>query len=176
MASIDDILKRFADARGRVKDADVRKLLDQIDADLREALQALDKQTVTLGQQLDETRSALSQLQATNATLQAQTSEQARLLKDLQARLDQDVPVTSAAPLDLARSFREVIQTIQAEARDADEIGITIRTMDLEIKGLVEAGEKTTSLVLPSAQAAVDPALLSTLRLSFGAVPTVREE
>jgi hypothetical protein len=139
---MEEILKRFAEARARVKDADVRKLLDQIDVDLRAALQDLDKQIATL-----------------------------------QARLDEkDVAVTSAPPLDLARSFRQVIETIQAEARGADEVGVTIRTMDLEIKGLVEVAEKETSLVLPTAQAPVDPALLSTLRLSFRAVPTVREE
>jgi chromosome segregation ATPase len=175
VASIDEILKRFADLRARVKDADVRKALDQVDVDLRAALQELERERVTLQQRLDEIGAALSQTQATNAGLQAQASEQARRLADLQARVDKEVPVTSAAPLDLARSFRQVIETIQAEARTADEVGITIRTMDLEIKGLVEAGEKTTALVLPSAQAAVDPALLSTLRLSFSAVPTVRE-
>jgi chromosome segregation ATPase len=175
MASLDEILKRFADARARVKDADARKLLDQIDVDLRAALQELENDRVGLQHKLDDASTAMSQLQATNAALQAQTSEQARKLADLQARLDKEVPVTSAAPLDLARSFREVIQTIQDEARGTDEVGVTIRTMDLEIKSLVEAGEKTT-LVLPSAQAPVDPALLSTLRLSFSAVPTVRED
>ena len=129
MASIEEILKRFDEARSRVQDPDTRKALDQIAVDLRTALQERDA-----------------------------------------------VAVTSTQPLDLARSFRQVIETIQAEARGADEVGVTIRTMDLEIKGLVEVGEKETSLVLPTAQAPVDPALLSTLRLSFSAAPTVREQ
>jgi cell division septum initiation protein DivIVA len=170
MANIEEILKRFADARARVKDADVRKLLDQVDADLRAALQELDKERLTLQQKLDETSTSLSELQS-------RAAEQERRIAALQAQVDgKDVPVTSAQPLDLARSFREVIQTIQAEARGADEVGVTIRTMDLEIKGLVEVAEKQTSMVLPTAQAPVDPALLSTLRLSFSAVPTVRDD
>jgi hypothetical protein len=80
---------------------------------------------------------------------------------------------TSVRPLDLAKSFRDVIDTIQADARQADEIGVTIRALDVEIKGLVEATEKETTLVLPSAGATIDPNALSTVRVSFSAVPSV---
>jgi hypothetical protein len=83
---------------------------------------------------------------------------------------------TSVRPIDLAKSFRDVMGAIQAEAREAEEVGVTIRAMDLEVKGLVEATEKDTTLVLPSTSAGIDPNALSTLRVSFSTIPTARAE
>jgi hypothetical protein len=84
--------------------------------------------------------------------------------------------VSKVEPIELARSFRAVIEEIQAEARESTVAGVTIKTMDLEVKGLVEAAPGTTRLVLPSATAQVDPNALSTLRVSFGVVPALPAE
>jgi hypothetical protein len=84
--------------------------------------------------------------------------------------------VTRASPSDLAKSFRAVIDEFHAEAREAEDVGVAIKALDLEIKGLVEVEEKQTTLVLPSAGAAVDPSALSTLRVSFATVPVLPAE
>jgi hypothetical protein len=86
-----------------------------------------------------------------------------------------DVPVSRVAPVDLARSFKGVIEEIQAEARSAQVAGVTIKAMDVEVKGLVQAEADKTQLVLPAATG-VDPGSLSTLRISFGVVPAVQAE
>jgi len=83
------------------------------------------------------------------------------------------VPVSRASPIDIAKSFRAVVDEIQADARAAPEVGVTIKSMDIEVKGLVEVDEDKTALVLPSAKAQIDPSALSTLRVSFGAVPVL---
>lgn len=84
--------------------------------------------------------------------------------------------VSRVEPVELARSFRGVIEQIQQEAREADVAGVTIKEMDLEVKGLVEATPGATRLVLPSAAAEVDPNTLSTLRVSFGVVPALQAQ
>lgn len=84
--------------------------------------------------------------------------------------------VSRVEPVELARSFRGVIEQIQQEAREADVAGVTIKAMDLEVKGLVEAAPGATRLVLPSIAAELDSNALSTLRLSFGVVPAPEGE
>jgi hypothetical protein len=99
--------------------------------------------------------------------------------RNLKAFVAESVPqkqVTRASPSDLAKSFRAVIDEFHAEAREAEDVGVAIKALDLEIKGLVEVEEKQTTLVLPSAGAAVDPSGLSTLRVSFATVPVVPAE
>ncbi|MGH3052199.1 MAG: hypothetical protein ACRDM8_04470 [Gaiellaceae bacterium] len=88
----------------------------------------------------------------------------------------QEEQVTRASPSDLAKSFRAVIDEFHAEAREAEDVAVAIKALDLEIKGLVEVEEKQTTLVLPSAGAALDPSGLSTLRVSFATVPVVPAE
>lgn len=104
-----------------------------------------------------------------------------RQLDELEKRLRAFVKkppdeVSRVEPVDLARSFRGVIEQIQDEAREAEVAGVTIKAMDLEVKGLVEAVPGATRLVLPSTGAEVDPNALSTLRVSFGVVPALEAE
>jgi hypothetical protein len=75
-------------------------------------------------------------------------------------------------PLDLAQSFRQVMESVQAQALAAPGHAATIQTLNVEVKGLVQvdaSGE--TNLVLPQTGAPVDPQTLSTLSISFAAVP-----
>src|SRR5262249_274991 len=74
--------------------------------------------------------------------------------------------------LSVANSFKTVVDSIQAQARQAPGVATTVRSMDVEVKGLVQVQpDLTTVLVLPTAGSGIDPNLLSTLRLSFAAVP-----
>lgn len=76
------------------------------------------------------------------------------------------------APLDLAQSFRQVVDSVQAEARAAPGGATTIQSLNVEVKGLVQVDASgKTSLVLPQTGAGVDPQALSTLHISFAAIP-----
>ena len=114
-----------------------------------------------------------------NRDIEARNREIADLksqIADLKTQLAGTDQVTRASPSDIAKSFRAVMDEFHAEAREADDVGVAIKTLDLEVKGLVEVDEQKTTLVLPTAGAAVDPTALSTFRVSFAAVPAVPAE
>jgi len=86
--------------------------------------------------------------------------------------VDRPPQTPAVKPLDLAQSFRQVMESVQAQARAAPGDAATIQTLNVEVKGLVQvdaSGE--TNLVLPQTGASVDPQTLSTLSISFAAVP-----
>jgi hypothetical protein len=120
-----------------------------------------------------QTRDALGGFEQ---NLKVYGEEREREIADLKAQLVAADQVTRASPSEIARSFRAVIDEFHTEAREAEDVGVAIKALDLEVKGLVEVDEKTTTLVLPAAGAAVDPTTLSTFRVSFGAVPAVPAE
>jgi hypothetical protein len=79
-------------------------------------------------------------------------------------------PKTS--PLDVAKAFREVIDQVQTEARESPGVATTIKSLDLEVKAFVHVEDDgATALSFPPPDAAVDASSLSTLRISFGAIP-----
>jgi hypothetical protein len=126
------------------------------------------------------TRDALGtfaeQLKAYGEERKQEIDAKDREIADLKAKLGGAGQVTRASPLDIAKSFRAVIDEFHAEAREAEDVGVAIKALDLEVKGLVEVDKQTTTLVLPSAGAAVEPTALSTFRVSFGAVPALPVE
>lgn len=96
-------------------------------------------------------------------------AELGRIVKLLQATIESR---GGSTPLDVANAFRQVVEQVQTEARNAQGVGTTIKSLDLEVKAFVhvdDAGE--TALSFPQPDAQVDAQALSTLRLSFGAVP-----
>ena len=96
-------------------------------------------------------------------------AELARIVKLLADFLR--APKTS--PLDVANAFRQVVDQVQTEARDTPGVGTTIKSLDLEVKAFVHVEDDgVTALSFPQPDAAVDPSSLSTLRISFGAIPS----
>jgi hypothetical protein len=76
-------------------------------------------------------------------------------------------------PLDVANAFREVVDRVQTEARESPGVGTTIKSLDLEVKAFVHVEDDgVTALSFPQPDAEVDGNALSTLRISFGAIPT----
>ena len=97
-------------------------------------------------------------------------AELGRIVKLLQDFMR--APKTS--PLDVANAFRQVVDQVQTEARDSEGVGTTIKSLDLEVKAFVHVEDDgVTALSFPQPDAGVDPSALSTLRISFGAIPTV---
>jgi hypothetical protein len=86
--------------------------------------------------------------------------------------LEDQLSAPRSTPLDVAQAFRQVVDQVQAEARDSPGVGTTIRSLDLEVKAFVHVDDRgETALSFPQPDAQVDASALSTLRVSFGAVP-----
>lgn len=91
---------------------------------------------------------------------------------DLRQQLSKYECITSATPLNLAKAFKNVVDEIQAGARGSPGVGTTIKALDIEVKTILQVpDEKSTVLLFPSIGSQVRPESLSTLRVSFGAIP-----
>lgn len=142
--------------------------------DLKTHLTFQDTQINNLTKTVTDNQAAITSLQNQNDNLKLQVSTQQATIDKLKAQLAAAAAAPpSASPLDLADSFRKVVDQIQTQARlqAASGPATTIRSMDIEVRGLVNVQNGSTSLVLPSIATPIDPAQLSTLRLSFAAVP-----
>ena len=98
-------------------------------------------------------------------------AELGRIEKELRALFKEPPP--SMSPLDVANAFKQVVEQVQTEAREAPGVGTTIKSLDLEVKAFVQVnGDGETALAFPKPDAEVDASALSTLRVSFGAIPS----
>jgi hypothetical protein len=97
-------------------------------------------------------------------------AELGRIEKELRALFKE--PSESVSPLDVANAFKQVVEQVQAEAREAPGVATTIKSLDLEVKAFVQVEEGETALAFPKPDAEVDASTLSTLRVSFGAIPS----
>jgi len=80
---------------------------------------------------------------------------------------------------DIAKHFRTLVQSVQLDARRPaqGEIATTLKSFDIEIKGLIVVEDNEARVVTPAPGSNVDPGQLSTIRMSFGSIPglTVRD-
>ncbi|HTS54305.1 MAG TPA: hypothetical protein VMH26_13605 [Burkholderiales bacterium] len=169
-ATIDDILNRLAKLLDATTDGRVKEQLPAIIKDLKSYAQDQETERNKLQDALNQQKATIDQLQGAVAKLQQTNADQAKQIEDLKKQLAG--AESSATPLNLATSFKSVIDTIQADARQTPGVATTVKSMDIEVKGLVQvAADKVTALVLPAVGSAIDPNALSTLRISFGAIP-----
>jgi|GEM_PF-4245271 len=107
-----------------------------------------------------------------------QSLKQARdALAALQTRLAAPAPPIAGAVRadDLATQLRSVMDRVQSDAvASTQPVATTLRSFDIELKGLVTVHEGTAYVVTPTLEHPVDGSQLSTLKLSFGSVPTLR--
>ena len=98
-------------------------------------------------------------------------AELGRIEKELQALFKEPPP--SMSPLDVANAFKQVVEQVQNEAREAPGVATTIKSLDVEVKAFVQVDrEGETALAFPQHDAEVDASALSTVRVSFGAIPS----
>lgn len=172
MAAIDDILTRLAKLLDATTDSRVKEALPGVIKDLKAYAQDQETQRNKLLDTLNQQKSTIDELQGTVAALQKTTADQAQQIDALKKQLAGVGAASSATPLNLATSFKGVIDAVQAEARQTPGVATTIKSMDIEVKGLVQvSSDQATQLVLPAVGSAIDPNALSTLRISFGAIP-----
>jgi uncharacterized coiled-coil protein SlyX len=117
--------------------------------------------------------SQIANQQATITNLQNQVTT---LTAEVQA-----VEAQSASPVEVAQSFKSVIDAFQPGAQAATSgIQTTVTNMNVQIKSLVNVQAATATspakatLVFPSPTALPDPNHLSILNLSFGSIPNLR--
>jgi IPT/TIG domain len=169
--TVDQILAELAKVEGplRLKEPNLAAQLERVAADIKEFAQQQQDAITGLQNNLNDAQTKISDLAAANSDLQQQNL---RLTEEIDRLRKTGGGVSSTAPGDLARSLRDVFDTIQSEARSATGVGVTVKSMDVEMKSLVEVSSAgVTGLVFPTAGAGVDPNTLSTLRMSFGAIP-----
>lgn len=82
-----------------------------------------------------------------------------------------------AAPLDIARNLRGVVDTLQGElASPQGGLGTALRSFDVELKGVVVVQNNETKIVLPAPTERLEAHQVSTFRMSFAAVPVAPSE
>lgn len=74
---------------------------------------------------------------------------------------------------DVAKHFRTLIDNIQLDARKprAGEMATTLKSLEVEIKGLIVVEKDEARIVTPTPGRPVDPGQLSTIRMAFGTIP-----
>jgi cell division protein ZapA (FtsZ GTPase activity inhibitor) len=121
---------------------------------------------VDFSRQLSELESANRQLlqQALAILQELEKSEQATGKK-----------TASVRPEEVAKQFRNLIETIQLDARrpSASQSAATLKSMDIELKGLIVVEKEEARIVTPTPGQEINPNQLSTIRMSFGAIPVL---
>jgi replicative DNA helicase len=149
--------------------------LIQAVTDLRTHVTDQDSQISDLSQKLSANQVALVGLQTNNDSLQQKVVTQQATIDQLNAKLAAVAAAPPpASPTSLADSFRKVVDQIQSQARlqSASGPATTIKSLDIEVKGLVNVQpDGSTVMVLPTLSSQIDATQLSTLRVSFAAIP-----
>jgi ABC-type transporter Mla subunit MlaD len=146
--------------------------------DLKTHLTDQDVQINNLTAAANANQATITTLQNQNDSLQQQVTSAKTTIDQLNARLAAATAAAQpAAPtaLNLADSFRQAVDQIQTQARQQSGAGAatTIRSLDIEVKGLVNVDSQSgqTVMVLPTLGTPIDANQLSTLRVSFAAIP-----
>lgn len=137
--------------------------------DSQSTIDTLNTQLSQQGAQLTATTTERDSLKQDNEAKQA-------VITQLQAAAAASQATQAAHPLDLATAFQGVIDSLHQQSQNSGAAATSvIKNLDIELKGVVSMQGATPSPVflLPTPGAPVDSAQLSTLRMSFGAVPNV---
>jgi predicted nuclease with TOPRIM domain len=170
---IEQTLRRLERLRETTTDERAKAELTQIEKDLREHLQTEENERNKLLEQLHAGEGRIAELRGRIAQLEETTAEQGKLIEELRTKKpSEEAPTSTVSPLDVANAFKQVVEKVQAEARQTGGVGTTIKSLDIEVKGFVQVQEgEVTALAFPQPDAEVQPDALSTLRVSFGAIP-----
>ncbi|HEV2282779.1 MAG TPA: hypothetical protein VGX75_10390, partial [bacterium] len=142
--------------------------------DLQTHITQQDAQINQLTQQTNDLKTQAANLTAANTGLTQQVATQDAQIAQLKSQLAAATASQpqQVAPLDLAMSLKSVVDKVQAAARQGTGVQATLSKMDIEVKTLINVTPSNEAvLVIPDPKALPDPAHLSTMTLSFGAIP-----
>lgn len=147
--------------------------------DLQTHITQQQAQIDTLQGQVNDAQKQATGLTSANADLTQQITARDVQITQLKSQVAQATAAQpqQVAPIDLAMSFKRVLDGVQAQARQPSDVPqATLSKMDIQIKALVSVQPNTSEavLIMPDPRALPDPNHLSTLTLSFGAVPNLR--
>lgn len=173
--SIEDSLGKLNAVTTTTQDVALRNQLTSLQSEFAMHAQSFETERNSLLAQNTAAQAQIASLNATVATVQTESARSSATIAALTKQLETTQSSTSAKPLDIATSFKSVVDTVQAQARATPGIGTTISSMQIEVRGVVQVGADgaTPILVFPGANATIDPAAYSTMRVSFAAVPVV---
>jgi len=136
--------------------------------------------------QLTDAQNQIASLNTQNAALNSQVTQQNATIAQLQAQLAATKTQT-ARPVDVAQSFKGVVDQIQQTARDSGGVQTTLTNMSIQLKTLVNVQTSSAPhdaagnppppeavLVFPDPSALPDPSTLSTVTFSFSAIPNIK--
>jgi gas vesicle protein len=109
-------------------------------------------------------------------TLQPDLEDAMSLSQELREQLESAGEQQAVKTDNLAQSFRSMIENIQNQARQRREgiAAATLKSVDVELKGLIVVEEDEARVITPTLSQAIDPATLSTIRMSFGSIPVLQ--
>jgi len=132
----------------------------------------------SLTTQVSTDQSDVAGLNTQIATLQSTVSQQQTEINTLTAQLAA-TKSTTASPLDVAQSFKSVVDLIRQGAQSGGGVQTTVSNLNVQLKSLISVQPATTTapaaatLVFPDPTALPDPQHLSTLSFTFGAIPNL---
>jgi hypothetical protein len=142
-------------------------------------VQILTMQNNTQAAQIQTDATNYNNLNTQYQTDQTTIAQQAAQITSLQSQLAAATYQT-ASPLDVASSFKSVVDQIQQAAQSAGGVQSTVTNMNVHVKSLLSVQGSTAtapasaSLIFPSPTALPDPAHLSTLSFTFGSIPNLK--
>jgi len=142
-------------------------------------VQILTMQNNTQAAQIQTDATNYNSLNTQYQTDQTTIAQQAAQITSLQSQLAAATYQT-ASPLDVASSFKSVVDQIQQAAQSAGGVQSTVTNMNVHVKSLLSVQGSTAtapasaSLIFPSPTALPDPAHLSTLSFTFGSIPNLK--
>jgi glucoamylase len=142
-------------------------------------VQLLTMQNNTQAAQIQTDATNYNNLNTQYQTAQATVSQQAATITSLQSQLAASTYQT-ASPLDVASSFKSVVDQIQQAAQSAGGTQTTVTNMNVQVKSLlsVQGSTATTpaaaSMTFFSPQSLPPAEHLSTLSFTFGSIPNLK--
>jgi len=142
-------------------------------------VQNLTMQNNSQATQIQQDGTNYNNLNTLYQTAQATVSQQAATITSLQSQLAASTYQT-ASPLDVASSFKSVVDQIQQAAQSAGGTQTTVTNMNVQVKSLlsVQGSTATTpataSMTFFSPQSLPPAEHLSTLSFTFGSIPNLK--
>lgn len=196
--SVDRALARLERLQGRLPD-DVRGELEKATVQLRAAIDAARSEQQAMADQVSAHEATIDELRQRVDEVGQANANQARLLSALTqmeagspavspiiqpighpgptpiatvapSPSPSPTPPPSATPIAIASAFQQAFSALQS---GVDQPGPTIRSMDVQVKGLVQVASdgSETTLTFPTPENPLSGDVLSTVSMSLGAVP-----
>ncbi|MBM3679005.1 MAG: hypothetical protein FJW96_14180 [Actinobacteria bacterium] len=127
---------------------------------------------------LDQTRASVKELGADvgrQLKSHARTISESRKLANELAQAPGEPP-PAISPDAIVDQIRTMIDNVHEDVRKGreGETASTLRSVEVELKGLIVVDREKAQIVPPQPDRPIDPGQLSTIRMSFGAVPVAR--